>query len=198
MDHSAAQPSRDAHTFMIYFLFRTLLLGSSLREPDHRTHHGKKNVGGERHLWDHWNPYYGCGACDHEKSGTSRQNKGDLTHVRAAKMRKALRSCFCGCIRCSSALELALGVPGFQEPNPSPVRLGPPFIGERGRHSGTQEVERACSIVSLSPILQDKMHLMHGLGVPSLYRGRERGPSRPSPLLLASTRALASDACGAM
>ena len=31
-------------------------------------------------------------------------------------------------------------------------------------------------------------------------RGRDsgQGPSRPSPLLLASTRALASDACGAM
>ena len=39
---------------------------------------------------------------------------------------------------------------------------------------------------------------MRGLGVPSLYRGRERGPSRPSPLLLALTRTLASDACGAM
>ena len=36
------------------------------------------------------------------------------------------------------------------------------------------------------------------LRCPSLYRGRERGPSRLSPLLLASTRALASDACGAM
>ena len=36
------------------------------------------------------------------------------------------------------------------------------------------------------------------LGCPSLYRGRERGPSHPSPLLLALTRALASDACGAM
>ena len=21
-----------------------------------------KDVGGKRHLWDHWNPYYGCGA----------------------------------------------------------------------------------------------------------------------------------------
>ena len=35
-------------------------------------------VGGKQHLWDHWNPYYGCGALDREKSGTSRQHKGDL------------------------------------------------------------------------------------------------------------------------
>ena len=54
------------------------------------------------------------------------------------------------------------------------------------------------SALSLSLVLQDKTHLMCSLGVPLLYRGRGRGPSRPSPLLLASTRALASDACGAM
>uniref|UniRef100_M8CAR3 protein-serine/threonine phosphatase n=1 Tax=Aegilops tauschii TaxID=37682 RepID=M8CAR3_AEGTA len=30
----------------------------------------------------------------------------------------------------------------YPDPNPSPVRLGPPFIIKRGRHSGTQEVER--------------------------------------------------------
>ena len=37
-----------------------------------------KDVGGKRHLWDHWNPYYDCGALDREKSRTSRQRKGDL------------------------------------------------------------------------------------------------------------------------
>ena len=39
---------------------------------------------------------------------------------------------------------------------------------------------------------------MQGLGVLPLYRGRGQGPSRPSPLPHAPTRALASDACGAM
>ena len=57
---------------------------------------------------------------------------------------------------------------------------------------------KAYSALSLSLVLQDKTHLMRSLGVLLLYRGRERGPSRPSPLLLASTCARASDACGAM
>ena len=92
-----------------------------------------------------------------------------------------------------------MGTAWFERaPIPFHVCHGPPFIGGRGCHSGTHEVERAYSVASLSLVLQDKMHLMRGLGVPSLYRGRERGPSRPLPLLLASTRALASDACGAM
>ena len=55
---------------------------------------------------------------------------------------------------------------------------------------------KAYSALSLSLVLQDKTHLMRSLGVPLLYRGRGRGPSRPSPLLLASTRALASGARG--
>ena len=57
---------------------------------------------------------------------------------------------------------------------------------------------KAYSALSLSLVLQDKTHLMRSLGVPLLYWGRERGPSHPLPLLLASTRALARDACGAM
>ena len=39
---------------------------------------------------------------------------------------------------------------------------------------------------------------MRSLGVLLFYWGRERGLSYPSPLLLASTRALASGACDAM
>ena len=54
------------------------------------------------------------------------------------------------------------------------------------------------SDVRLSFALHDKAHLMRLAQVSLLYRGRERGPSRPSPLRLASTRAQASDACGAM
>ena len=45
-----------------------------------------------------------AGRRDHEKSGTSREHKGGFTQVRAAKMRKTLRSCFGGCI---SVLELS-------------------------------------------------------------------------------------------
>ena len=37
--------------------------------------------------------------------------------------------------------------------NPSPGRLGPPFIVKRGRHSGTQEVERCVQWLSLSPVI---------------------------------------------
>ena len=29
-----------------------------------------------------------------------------------------------------------------KKPNPSPACLGPPFLGKRGCHNGTQEVER--------------------------------------------------------
>ena len=54
------------------------------------------------------------------------------------------------------------------------------------------------SALSLSLVLQDKTHLMRSLGVPLLYWGQGRGPSRPSPLLLALTRALASEARGVM
>ena len=53
---------------------------------------------------------------------------------------------------------------------------------------------KAHSTLSLSLILHDKTHLMRSLGVPLLYWGGGRGPSRPSPLLLALTRALASEA----
>ena len=54
------------------------------------------------------------------------------------------------------------------------------------------------SVVSLSLVLQDKAHLMRGLGVPLLYRGTGARPIPSVAAPLASTRALASDACGAM
>ena len=57
---------------------------------------------------------------------------------------------------------------------------------------------KAYSALSLSLVLQDKTHLMRSLGVPLLYWGRGRGLSHPSSLLLALTRALASEVRGAM
>ena len=50
----------------------------------------------------------------------------------------------------------------------------------------------------LSLALHDKAHLMRLAQVSLLYRGRGRALSRPSPLPLVSTRALASGARGAM
>ena len=54
------------------------------------------------------------------------------------------------------------------------------------------------SDVRLSLALHDKVHLMRLAQVSLLYRGRGRALSRPSPVPLASTRTLASDARGAM
>ena len=57
---------------------------------------------------------------------------------------------------------------------------------------------KAYSARAYRSVLRDNTHLMRRLDVALLYRGREGGPPRPSPPRLASTRAQASDACGAM
>ena len=54
------------------------------------------------------------------------------------------------------------------------------------------------SDVRLSLALHDKAHLLRLAQVSLLYRGRGRALSRPSPLPLVSTCALASGARGAM
>ena len=81
--------------------------------------------------------------------------------------------------------------------NPLSMRLWPPFI-----HKGVATVAhrrwKGYSDVRLSLAVHDKVHLMHLAQVSLLYRGRGRALSRPSPLPLVPTRALASGARGAM
>ena len=83
-----------------------------------------------------------------------------------------------------------------KKPNPPPGRLGPPFIGKGG--TVALGGGKGNGDVRLSLALHDKAHLMHLAQVSLLYRGWGRALSRPSPLPLVLTRALASGARGAM
>ena len=72
-------------------------------------------------------------------------------------------------------------------PNPLSVRLGPPFI-----HKGVATVAhrrwQATVVRAYRSINVGQLHLMCCLRVLSLYWGRQRRPSHPSPVLLASPR----------
>ena len=138
-----------------------------------------------------------AGRGDREKSGTSRQHKGDLPRFGPQRCVKHYNPALVdvlvflgsrtGC-RCSEVrkAESLLSVPCAS------------FYRRKGLPQWHTGGGKCYSVASLPMVLQDKTHLMRGLGVPLLYWGREQGPSRPSLLLLASTSTLASSACSAM
>ena len=94
-------------------------------------------------------------------------------------------------------LSLLRGATWPKDPNPSPGRLGPPFI-EKGVATVAHRRWKGHSDARLSLALHDQAHLMRLAQVSLLYRGRGRALSRPSLLPLASTSALASGARDAM
>ena len=73
-----------------------------------------------------------------ERAGLEDQHGGNLSRFGPQVMRNTLLLLVCVYL---VFLDYLQSVQGPKNPNPSLVRVGPAFIVQRGRHSGTHEVE---------------------------------------------------------